>query len=299
MIAGVRRRFRHDVERHVRVLMPAELGALAAIRPLLVHLKPNCVTVARYQVALALYVGRPEAVDHITRASLQNDRYAGRNVNLIRRDDQHAGIRVWIPHFPPPLVPDDLNAHGVLRRQRVHVLPRDYRVAENSEQHKHSYDRRGYDHSQPPLLDQRIGVQFRRQLLGYSSSGRSRGEQRKDDDEDDKRNRENEPPQALNARRHRADGLQHCLLRLLSPARRQQQTNSSCADQFADMYDTAFHRCFGGFWEIVAYVRSMSGQLPPTVAPARSDEMNVKKPENVTPGHALAADSLSPAFSGG
>lgn len=37
-------------------------------------------------------------------------------------------------------------------------------------------------------------------------------------------------------------------------------------------------------WEIVAYVRSMSGQLPPTVAPARSDQMNVKKPENVTPG---------------
>jgi cytochrome c oxidase cbb3-type subunit III len=36
-------------------------------------------------------------------------------------------------------------------------------------------------------------------------------------------------------------------------------------------------------WEIVAYVRSMSGQLPPTVAPARSDEMNYKKPENVTP----------------
>ena len=36
-------------------------------------------------------------------------------------------------------------------------------------------------------------------------------------------------------------------------------------------------------WEIVAYVRSMSGQLPPTVAPARADEMNAKKPENVTP----------------
>jgi cytochrome c oxidase cbb3-type subunit 3 len=37
-------------------------------------------------------------------------------------------------------------------------------------------------------------------------------------------------------------------------------------------------------WEIVAYVRSLSGQLPPTVAPARSDQMNVKKPEQVTPG---------------
>jgi cytochrome c oxidase cbb3-type subunit 3 len=36
-------------------------------------------------------------------------------------------------------------------------------------------------------------------------------------------------------------------------------------------------------WEIVAYVRSMSGQLPPTVAPARSDQMNVKKPEQMIP----------------
>jgi cytochrome c oxidase cbb3-type subunit 3 len=37
-------------------------------------------------------------------------------------------------------------------------------------------------------------------------------------------------------------------------------------------------------WEIVAYVRSMSGLLPPTVAPARPDHMSVKKPEQVTPG---------------
>jgi cytochrome c oxidase cbb3-type subunit 3 len=36
-------------------------------------------------------------------------------------------------------------------------------------------------------------------------------------------------------------------------------------------------------WEIVAYVRSMTGQLPPTVAPARPDNMNVKKPEDVGP----------------
>jgi cytochrome c oxidase cbb3-type subunit 3 len=33
-------------------------------------------------------------------------------------------------------------------------------------------------------------------------------------------------------------------------------------------------------WEIVAYVRSMSGQLNQDVAPNRDDNMNVKKPEN-------------------
>jgi cytochrome c oxidase cbb3-type subunit 3 len=32
-------------------------------------------------------------------------------------------------------------------------------------------------------------------------------------------------------------------------------------------------------WELVAYVRSMSGQLPSDVAPSRSDEMPVVKAE--------------------
>ncbi len=32
-------------------------------------------------------------------------------------------------------------------------------------------------------------------------------------------------------------------------------------------------------WEIVSYVRSMSGQLPKDVSPSRDDHMNYKKPE--------------------
>lgn len=36
-------------------------------------------------------------------------------------------------------------------------------------------------------------------------------------------------------------------------------------------------------WEIVAYVRSMSGLLPKGVSPSRSDEMNVKPSESSTP----------------
>jgi cytochrome c oxidase cbb3-type subunit 3 len=36
-------------------------------------------------------------------------------------------------------------------------------------------------------------------------------------------------------------------------------------------------------WELVAYVRSLSGQLPSDVAPGRSDEMAVKKAEQGTP----------------
>lgn len=36
-------------------------------------------------------------------------------------------------------------------------------------------------------------------------------------------------------------------------------------------------------WELVAYVRSLSGQLPPDVAPSRSDHMPVAKAEQARP----------------
>ncbi len=36
-------------------------------------------------------------------------------------------------------------------------------------------------------------------------------------------------------------------------------------------------------WEIVAYVRSMSGQLPKDVSPGREDHMYTKRPEASTP----------------
>jgi len=36
-------------------------------------------------------------------------------------------------------------------------------------------------------------------------------------------------------------------------------------------------------WELVAYVHSLSGQLPSDVAPSRSDEMAVKKAEQAEP----------------
>jgi cytochrome c oxidase cbb3-type subunit 3 len=35
-------------------------------------------------------------------------------------------------------------------------------------------------------------------------------------------------------------------------------------------------------WQLVAYIRSMSGQLPKDVAPGRSDSMMVKQPESTT-----------------
>ena len=35
-------------------------------------------------------------------------------------------------------------------------------------------------------------------------------------------------------------------------------------------------------WQLAAYVRSMSGQVPPDAAPSRDDHMNVKDPESRT-----------------
>lgn len=45
-------------------------------------------------------------------------------------------------------------------------------------------------------------------------------------------------------------------------------------------------------WQLVAYVRSMSGQVPKDVAPGREDNMSTKKPEQAT-------EEKPPARSGG
>src|SRR3954454_1303550 len=60
------RRFGDDEEGHVRVLMSAELGALSAKAAFLVCLDPDCGVVTRQEIALAVNVRRPEAVDHVS-----------------------------------------------------------------------------------------------------------------------------------------------------------------------------------------------------------------------------------------
>ena len=65
---------RDDVERHVRVLQAAELRALAAEDAGPIGLEPDRRRVARNQIALALEVRHPEAVDDVARRHLQHDR---------------------------------------------------------------------------------------------------------------------------------------------------------------------------------------------------------------------------------
>jgi cytochrome c oxidase cbb3-type subunit III len=51
-------------------------------------------------------------------------------------------------------------------------------------------------------------------------------------------------------------------------------------------------------WELVGYVRSMSGQLPSDVAPSRSDEMPVKKAEQAQPKEHPADENPQPVQQG-
>jgi len=48
-------------------------------------------------------------------------------------------------------------------------------------------------------------------------------------------------------------------------------------------------------WELVAFVRSLSGLAPKDAAPSRSDHMNGKPPENATPRRTPKNSGLPPA----
>ena len=47
-------------------------------------------------------------------------------------------------------------------------------------------------------------------------------------------------------------------------------------------------------WQLVAYIRSMSGQLPKDVAPSRADALAVGLPENARPRETLRAETPQP-----
>jgi hypothetical protein len=102
-------RLGHHQERHVGVLMAAELGALAAIRPWRIGLNPGVGHEAWEQVAFALQARHPEAVDDITRGGPDHDRNADRNVQLVWRIDPLVRLLVVIAELPPPLMADDID----------------------------------------------------------------------------------------------------------------------------------------------------------------------------------------------
>jgi hypothetical protein len=94
----------NDVEGEVRVLEAAEFGALTAKHARLIGLHPDRRRVARNEIALSLKVRRLEAVNHVPRRELSDDRPADRNVQLVRRQHMPRRNAFFIFDFPPPLV---------------------------------------------------------------------------------------------------------------------------------------------------------------------------------------------------
>src|SRR5690349_2295389 len=79
--------FDHDVESHVRVLEAAEFGALTAEPPQTVRAHPDGGGIAGDEIAFPLQVGRPEAVDDITRADLEHRGTVDRKVHFVSGHD--------------------------------------------------------------------------------------------------------------------------------------------------------------------------------------------------------------------
>ncbi len=105
-----RRGMRDDVKRHIRVLGPAVLGALAAKDAGALGLHPQDVDAARDQVELAGKIGHPEAMQHVGRSKPELDVAADRDVHLVRGGQHARAARIDITDAPPPHLADDFDS---------------------------------------------------------------------------------------------------------------------------------------------------------------------------------------------
>src|SRR5690606_5283526 len=103
---------------HQRVGQTAELGTVGVVGARLVGLEPQDRLLARHQVALAVELRHPEVVDHVLRG------HEGTHLFVRRYDHRVGGLdldpvgdafQVRVAELEPPLVADDLHAHGVWR----------------------------------------------------------------------------------------------------------------------------------------------------------------------------------------
>ncbi len=78
----------------MRVLQPAELGALAAIDAGPLGREGELVVAAGDQVLLAGEAGHPEGMDHVGRFELDAHRPADRDVDLVGGEEMLVGARV-------------------------------------------------------------------------------------------------------------------------------------------------------------------------------------------------------------
>ena len=110
----------------MRVLLAAELGALAAIRAGLARLQPGDIGLVRDQIELVAERRHPERMDHIICVHLELHRLADRDVDLVRGVEDARLVLAVIAHLPPPLMTDDLDRDLRVARR---ALDRRHRVA--------------------------------------------------------------------------------------------------------------------------------------------------------------------------
>ena len=185
-------------------------GAMPAVDPRPVGAQPEGVAAAGDQVALAVQGGHPEAVDHVARRQLQEDRPADRDVDLVGREHPLAGARVGVVHLPPPLVADHLEGHRLTRQRRGGPPGGDARHQQDEQEDHRDPGRRRHrpGHAAVRLRcgrPRQEGVQ----VLVSAAPAEERQEQGRQ--EDRRADPEHQPPEIFDARGQRTGGIEHRL----------------------------------------------------------------------------------------
>jgi hypothetical protein len=106
----------------MRVLLAAELGALAAIDPFALGDKADAVGLVVDLVDLAIEARRPEAVDDVVGRDFDADGFPNRDVDFVRRQKTLADVVCFIFDFPSPLAPGYFDVYGGLRLSKYRAL---------------------------------------------------------------------------------------------------------------------------------------------------------------------------------
>src|SRR6185437_1853628 len=194
-------------ERHLRVRQPAELGALSAIDARRIGAKPERARVPRNEIAFAVQVRRPEAVDDIVRRKPYLNRYADRYVDLVRGGHDPGWIGARVADFPPPPMPRHLD-HQAL----VGVLGERMTNGETVHQDRGEDDRRREHRGDDHALDAaRRSGRIVDDLVGPRSAVRRQPRtdcHRNDAEPDDEAGTEQPPPESRDGHRLGRGGIE-------------------------------------------------------------------------------------------
>ena len=169
----VERGWRHDLDRgeHLRVLEPAELGALARVRPLVVGLEPRVVRPTGDRVDLPAERGDPPGVDDVSvgRAHDEPNRHAGRRAHVVDRD---GAVRILV--LPVELAAGHLDLELLLAGGRVGDVLDPRQLDEDERPDDEEHDDRELPSTRARASSRR-GSARRPRSAGASGVGTSRG----------------------------------------------------------------------------------------------------------------------------